>query len=372
LGLAGTWPLPAELIGRHLARCASVMLAEEVDPFIETEIMAWAARHAAEVGAKRFLGKTTGHLPDVGELTPGILAAAMAQALGGSWRSAEAGYQQRAAAAVAALAPMREVGFCAGCPHRASYWSIKQALALDGRHGVVSGDIGCYTMGYRPTGFQRVNSVHCMGSGLGVASGLGQLKAQGFDQPVVAVVGDSTFYHAALPALVNARWNQSDYLLIILDNSATAMTGFQPHPGTGLTAQGDCGQAVELEGVLRGLGVGFAVVDPYDLEETQEAVYRALQEGGLRALIFRRVCALVQNRRGGHPWRMSIDADKCRGEACGCHRFCSRVFRCPGLYFDQAQGRAAIDEVVCVGCGVCQGICPAGAIIASPREEAAA
>ncbi|MCA1905058.1 MAG: 4Fe-4S binding protein, partial [Desulfarculus sp.] len=159
---------------------------------------------------------------------------------------------------------------------------------------------------------------------------------------------------------------------IILDNSATAMTGFQPHPGTGLTASGQAGQAVELEQVCRGLGLTVEVADPYDLEATQAAIYNAVRQGGLKVLILRRVCALVQGRRGGHPYKMRIDPAKCRGEACGCNRFCSRVFRCPGLYYDEKSGRAAIDEVVCVGCGVCRQICPAGAILAEGEGEAAA
>jgi indolepyruvate ferredoxin oxidoreductase alpha subunit len=236
---------------------------------------------------------------------------------------------------------------------------------------LVSGDIGCYTLGARATGFNRVNSVHCMGSGLGVSSGLGQLARLGFHQPVISVVGDSTFYHAALPALVNSRWNQADYLLVVLDNSATAMTGFQPHPGTGVTATGLPGSAVEVEEVCRGLGLSCQVVDPYDLAAAQEALYESLQQKGLRVLIFRRVCALVQGKRGGHPFRMSVDAAKCRGDECGCHRFCTRVFRCPGLYFDERTGRAHVDEVVCVGCGVCAQLCPAGAIQAVPKEVAA-
>jgi indolepyruvate ferredoxin oxidoreductase alpha subunit len=189
---------------------------------------------------------------------------------------------------------------------------------------------------------------------------------------VVCVVGDSTFYHAALPGLINARWNQSEYVLIVLDNSATAMTGFQPHPGTGVTATGAPGQAVDVESFCRAIGLEVQVVDPYDLAAAQEALYDALQKsGGVRVLVFRRVCALVQGRRGGHPWRVSVDPDLCRGEDCGCHRYCSRVFRCPGLVFDEAQGRAVIDEVVCVGCGVCAQICPAGAIKAQAKEDAA-
>jgi len=239
---------------------------------------------------------------------------------------------------------------------------------MDGRDGIVSGDIGCYSLGLLSTGYRRVNSVHCMGSGLGISSGLGKLGKLGFDQPVISVVGDSTFYHAALPGLVNARWNQADYVLVVLDNSATAMTGFQPHPGTGRTASGMPGTEVNVEQVVKGLGLDYRVVDPYDLESAQEALYEALQRKGLKVLIFRRLCALVQGREGGHPYRIEIDEGLCRGGDCGCNRFCSRVFKCPGLNFDRKNNRAVIDEVVCVGCGVCSRICPAGAIKAVAKE----
>ena len=372
LKLACTWPLDQDLLLKHLAAAGQVLFAEEVDPFIETEVKALYAQHAPDLGVKLFFGKASGHLPRVGELSPGRLARAMGAILGLDWRGADPAYAAQVQQANAQLVPFREFGFCPGCPHRASYWAIKQALALDGRQGIVSGDIGCYTLGIHTTGFRRVNSVHCMGSGLGVASGLGKLKEQGFDQPVVSVVGDSTFFHAALPGLVNARWNQSNYLLIVLDNSATAMTGFQPHPGTGMTATGQAGTSVDVEDVCRGLGLDFQVVDPYDLAAAQEAVFDAVQGApGLKVLLFRRVCALVQGRRGGHPYRMTIDQGLCRGDDCGCHRFCSRAFRCPGLSFDEKAGRAVIDEVVCVGCGVCAQICPAGAIRAEAKEAAA-
>ncbi len=369
LGLGCTWPLDQELILEHLGLCQQILFAEEVDPFIETEVKALYAQQVARVGVRRFYGKASGHLSAVGENTPATLARAMADILELDWQPVEDDYRRRAEDK-ARLAPPREFGFCPGCPHRASYWSIKQALALDDRQGLVSGDIGCYSLGLLPTGFNRANAVHCMGSGLGLASGLGKLGPLGFEQPVVAVVGDSTFFHAALPGLVNARWNQSDYVLVILDNSATAMTGFQPHPGTGDTASGQPGTRIDVEDICRALGVPYQVVDPYDLAATQLALYQALQEGGgVRVLIFRRLCALIQGRRGGHPYRMRVESQLCRGGECGCDRFCTRVFRCPGLVFDQDKGCAVIDEVVCVGCGVCAQICPAGAIQARERGQ---
>jgi len=218
-------------------------------------------------------------------------------------------------------------------------------------------------MGIWPTGFSQVKSVHAMGSGVGLASGYGKLGQFGFDQPVITVCGDSTFFHAAITALINARFNNSDILLLVLDNSATAMTGFQPHPGTGSTAMGEKVEPVDIETVCRSLGVGVEVGDPYDMEHTAETIYRLMQEAGQRVLILKRKCALVQGRQGGFPYTMRVDQQKCLGEDCGCGRYCTRIFRCPGLIWDSSVKKARIDEVICVGCGICASACPSEAII---------
>ena len=212
-----------------------------------------------------------------------------------------------------------------------------------------------------------VKSVHAMGSGVGLANGYGKLDMFGFNQPVITVCGDSTFFHAALPALINSRFNKADILLIILDNSATAMTGFQPHPGTGKTAMEKPTEPVDIEALCRSLDVLVEVADPYDLTTTSETLYHLLQiKGKTKVLIMRRKCALIQGREEGYPFRIKVDEDKCIGEECGCNRYCTRIFRCPGLIWNEEKGKAMVDEVVCVGCGICADICPQGAI---EREE---
>jgi indolepyruvate ferredoxin oxidoreductase alpha subunit len=202
-----------------------------------------------------------------------------------------------------------------------------------------------------------------MGSGLGLACGYGKLEKFGFNQPVITVCGDSTFFHAALPALVNAKFNEADILLLILDNSATAMTGFQPHPGTGKTAMGHSTDPVDVEGLCRSLGVEVKVADPYEMENAARTIYGLLKKNGPRVLVLRRKCALVQGREGGFPYDMQVNQDKCLGEECGCGRYCTRIFRCPGLIWDKEVQKAQIDEVICVGCGICRDICPQGAIV---------
>jgi len=363
-----TWPLPVNWIRERLKQCEKILIIEEVQPFLENNVKSIYAQNVRELGFKTFFGKASTHISRTGELDPDVVLQAVGSILNAKGPGKDDAYIGKAKKIVEELVPPRELGFCPGCPHRASYWSIKNALKWDDREGFVSGDIGCYTMAIWPTGFNQVNSVHAMGSGVGMSSGYGKLNLQGMEQPVISVVGDSTFFHAGLPPLVNAVYNRSNFLLIVLDNSATAMTGFQPHPGTGISATGDIATTVDIEAVCRSMGADVTVLDPYDLENSSKMIYRLLQQtDGVRVIIMRRKCALVQRREGGFPYTMEINADACMGESCGCNRYCTRVFRCPGLIWDTKIGKTRIDPVICVGCGVCSDVCPEGAIT---RKEA--
>ncbi|MFZ0450833.1 MAG: indolepyruvate ferredoxin oxidoreductase subunit alpha [Desulfatiglandaceae bacterium] len=362
LKLGTIWPLPQGLLKNVLKRAGKILFVEDVEPFVEDAVMSYAAHLGEEIGIKTWLGKASGHMPDCGETSPRFLL----ETLDGLFNlDPPFGNEVLSGPARTELEqqiPPREFGFCPGCPHRASFNAIKTALAWDNREGFVSGDIGCYSMGMWPTGFNQVKSVHAMGSGVGLASGYGKLEGFGFDQPVITVVGDSTFFHASIPALINARFNQSDLFLVILDNSATAMTGFQPHPGTGMTAMGEKTTVVDMEELCRSLGAEVRIADPYEMDSTAQILYDLLQKKGQRVLILRRKCALVQGREGGFPFRMEVQQEKCLGEDCGCGRYCTRIFRCPGLVFNKEKGKAEIDQVICVGCGVCSEVCPQQAI----------
>jgi indolepyruvate ferredoxin oxidoreductase alpha subunit len=239
---------------------------------------------------------------------------------------------------------------------------------MDGRQGFVCGDIGCYSLGFLPTGFSTLKTIHAMGSGTGLASGFGQLRRFGMDQPALAVCGDSTFFHAVIPALVNAVHNRADMTLVVLDNSGTAMTGFQPHPGSAADAAGNPVPALDIARIAGAIGANVAESDPFDVEATRDQVLGLLQNGGVNVLILRQSCALCPEKKGRKLFDMALDESVCLGESCGCNRLCTRVFKCPGLRWDPQQKTARIDEVICSGCGVCASICPSGAI---RKKEAA-
>ncbi|MDY6916427.1 MAG: thiamine pyrophosphate-dependent enzyme [Chloroflexota bacterium] len=369
LKLGTVWPLPEGFVEGHLGKAPEVLFVEEIDPFLERGVMELAA--ALPPGSPRpvFHGKRSKHINAYGELNPDTVIKAICAVTGLSYQARDVDYASKVEGVAKRDVPDRMMTFCPGCAHRATFWAIKNALKMDGRGGIVTGDIGCYSMALGPAGFFQVRTMHCMGAGIGVANGLGKLGQFGFDQPVLAVCGDSTFFHAAIPPLINGVYNQSDFILIVLDNRATAMTGFQPHPGTGMTAMGEQTQAVSIEALCRSLGARVVVCDPFDLKDAASTLLDMMAEGGgARVVVMRRECELVRGRRERkNPYRVYVDPDRCIGEACGCDRLCTRVFRCPGLIWDKEAGRAKIDEVICTGCGVCADICPQGAIV---REAA--
>jgi indolepyruvate ferredoxin oxidoreductase alpha subunit len=363
LKLGTTWPLPTRTIVENLKRTDQVVFIEEVDPFLEGSVKEIAADFSRQIGPKVFFGKKSGHVPAIGEMNADRVTDALGKILEVPYRARDAEYEVGAEEVAKKMLPSRVLGYCPGCPHRASFWSVKNALQLDNRQGFATYDIGCYALGRGPAGYYLLRVGGAMGTGTGLASGFGKLSGLGFDQPVVAMCGDSTFFHSAMPALVNAHYNKSNLVMIILDNSATAMTGFQPHPGVGRNAMGESVSPVDIEAVCRSFGAKVELTDPFDLPGTREKVLRALEDPeGAKVVIMRRRCQMLKGKDEKPPYRVWVDLEKCIGEDCGCDRVCTRVFKCPGLIWDENSGKSKVDEVICVGCGVCAEICPEGAI----------
>lgn len=362
LKLGTTFPLPPAYMARQLARADVIFTVEEVLPFLEDNIKILAAGRGSEIGIKTFHGRSDGTLPGTNELNADLVAGGLAGILGIAYEPVAPEYVKGVEEAAFFGAPARELAFCAGCPHRASFWSIHNVLETDGRDGFVCGDIGCYSMAFLPTGFSTLKTGHAMGSGSGVASGFGKLGRFGLEQPVLSVCGDSTFFHAAMPALVNAVHNASDMTMVVLDNSGTAMTGFQPHPGLAEDAAGNSVPPLDIAEIARAIGADVEEADPFDLDTTQQKLLDMLQKGGVNVLILKQICALSPEKKAKKRFEVTVDESVCIGENCGCNKLCTRVFKCPGLRWDSETKTARIDEVICSGCGVCASICPSGAI----------
>lgn len=255
LKLGTIWPLPERLLKDHLSRAEKILILEHIEPFIEGELKIMASEMEFPTGPPLFYGKRSGHIDSIGEITLDLTVKVIGSILDKEPPQGDAEYTKKALEMVEQNVPPRDLTFCPGCPHRATFWSIMNAMKLDGRDGFVTGDIGCYALGMGPAGYFQVKTLQSMGSGTGLASGFGNLGHVEFHQPVLSVCGDSTFFHTAMPALMNGIHNQSDFTMLILDNAATAMTGFQPHPGSKVDAAGNPAYAVDIESICRSLGI---------------------------------------------------------------------------------------------------------------------
>ena len=242
---------------------------------------------------------------------------------------------------------MRPPVLCAGCPHRASFLAVKEAMRLE--KTIYCGDIGCYTLGNaRP--LDMCDTCLCMGAGITIAQGVGHVEP---DTRCFAFVGDSTFFASGITGVVNAFYNQADLTVVVLDNSTTAMTGHQPHPGTGVTALGEKVAPVSIEAVLRAIGLTVVeTVDPLDHDHAVDVVSRVASEPGVKAIIFKSPCVFVSRPQA----TSHVDWSRC----IGCQR-CVKTLGCPALV-PSPDGKVAIDESQCVGCTLCEQVCPTGAI----------
>ena len=332
-------PFPEQLAVEFLTGLEEVLCIEELDPVIERELIYIAGKYHLPV---KILGKLSHHVKNSGENTRDSVLADIAAFMGR--QLPEQG--ENGQAVPAPELPVRPPVLCAGCPHRASFYAVKKAM--QGRKTIFCGDIGCYTMG-NAMPLDMVDTCLCMGAGLGIAQGVGHIEP---DTSCFAFVGDSTFFAAAIPGVVNAVYNQAEMTLVVLDNSTTAMTGHQPHPGTGHTMMGEVVAKVNIEAVLQGIGVtAVETVNPLDLDKSIEVVRKMAGLPGVKAIIFKYPCIAITKPEG----KMAVDIDKC----VGCSK-CIREIGCPGLII--RDGQVTIDESLCTGCGLCSQICPFEAI----------
>ncbi len=335
LKIATPYPFPEGLALRALQGVEEALVLEELDPVVEDALQQLCGKAGLSV---RIRGKRSGDLPFAGEYGVELAQEALGAFLDLARPKAEA-------LPPAPPLPVRPPVLCAGCPHRASFYAVKKAM--EGKKSAFCGDIGCYTLGNAQP-LDMVDTCLCMGAGITQAQGI---KRADPDIHALAFVGDSTFFHSGITGVVNAVYNQHKITLIVLDNSTTAMTGHQPHPGIGKTMMGEVSAKVSIEALLRAIGVETVLtVDPLRLPQAIEAVRQADEAPGVSAVIFRSPCIAVT--KPGRPLRVK---DSC----IGCQR-CIREIGCPALFL--RDGKAAVDPGLCVGCGLCKSLCPVKAI----------
>jgi indolepyruvate ferredoxin oxidoreductase alpha subunit len=316
-----------DIVNRH----TEVLVVEELMPVIEE-----AVRQAA--CGVTVHGKHDGCLPYEGEFSTALVAGAFAKA-------GILPENPFPAADPPEKVPVRPPILCAGCLHRSVFYAMKKVF----RDGIFPSDIGCYTLGLQ---LGAVDTTICMGASVTVGSGIAHACK---DRDVVSTIGDSTFLHTGVNGLLNAVYNNADQILIILDNRITAMTGHQPNPNTGITAVGTESPKVSLEELVRACGVSYVeTIDPYNLTDLLETLKAAKEKTGVRVIIAKQPCVIMNKRAGVKRNRYLVDAGRCT--QCGA---CVR-YGCPAVETD-ADGTAAT-TLLCTGCGVCADICPAGAI----------
>lgn len=340
--LATAFPFPEDFVLRALDGVEEVLCFEELSPYIESALLKCIGAHGLDV---KVYGKLTGHVPASGENSADSAVRIISAFLGEEQAQAGIDVSDRP------TLPVRPPVLCAGCPHRASFYAVKRAM--EGKKSYFCGDIGCYTLG-NAMPLDMVDTCLCMGAGITMAQGLHWMDK---DAVCFAFVGDSTFFASGMTGVVNALYNEADMVLCVLDNSTTAMTGHQPHPGTGRNMMGNVVDKVSIEKILEGMGVvKILTVDPLDLDASVAAVHECVELPGVKAIIFKSPCVALTKPSG----KMEISKN-----CIGCKK-CIREIGCPALIIKD--GKVSVDESLCTGCGLCAQICPVGAIGGADHE----
>jgi indolepyruvate ferredoxin oxidoreductase, alpha subunit len=343
LKLGMVYPLPVDLIRDFVSKVRKVFVIEELDPFLEEQIRALGI----EVTGKEIF-------PYTGEFDPGII------------ENAITGCNKALRPLPDLKIPLRPPNLCPGCPHRGLFYVLGKLKVF------VTGDIGCYTLSFMKP-LEGLHSCICMGASIGMAHGMSKALGEEGRGKIVGVIGDSTFLHSGITPLLDMAYNRSDAVIVICDNSTTAMTGMQEHPGTGFTLQSQKAKGVDLCTLVSALGIdSVRIVDPYDLKAIRTVLKEELNRPGPSVVISRRACVLFKREKKTSRTAFLIDQEKCTG----C-RLCLGL-GCPPIAWrrhkvlktnendterNNSKGFAVIDRNLCTGCGLCSQLCKSGAII---------
>ncbi len=337
IGIASAFPLPKRFLLEALNGVDELICFEELSPFLEEELLKLCGEHQLKI---RIKGKLTGDVPHSGELGVNKVQSILNKFLGRNDKSEGISFTEKIPDP-----PQRPPVLCAGCPHRGSFYAVK--VATGRKKTYLCGDIGCYTLG-NALPLDMVDTCLCMGAGITMAQGFNHLdkEAKSF-----AFIGDSTFFASGISGIVNAVYNEADITVCILDNATTAMTGHQPHPGTGFNLQGNYVDKIDIESVLKGIGVKKVMtVNPHDLKASVAAVKECMKVDGVKAIIFRSPCISIVKLK-----------DKCRVmDKCSNCNICINKLGCPAMSLKN--DKVVIDESLCVGCTLCAQLCPHKAI----------
>lgn len=331
--VATPFPFPNAKAEEFLQGLDQIIVFEELDPVIEDALIYLCGKKDIKV---QIIGKRTGTVPNAGELSAVTIGNILAKTFGVHYQN------ETLDLADMPQVPVRPPILCAGCPHRASFYAVKKAMA--GQKAVFCGDIGCYTLGNAQP-LDMVDTCLCMGAGITIAQGI---EHAGNGSVNFAFVGDSTFFASGITGVINAVYNQANLVLVVLDNSTTAMTGHQPHPGIGRTMMGEISPVVSIAKILKAIGLTKVLeVDPLDLTASVNAVKEVTAEKGVKAIIFKSPCVAIVKKNLYH----TVDNNQC----VGCKK-CIRELGCPAISFQN--GKAFIEPDLCNGCGLCNQVCP--------------
>ena len=331
------YPTPERFLLHALDGVDEVLCFEELSPYIEETLLKLVGKHHLDLDVR---GKLSGDVPHSGENDTDSAKRVISRFLG--LDNAE----DSADLSNAPQPPMRPPVLCAGCPHRASFYAVKRAMK--GKKAYFCGDIGCYTLG-NAMPLDMVDTCLCMGAGITMAQGFNHMDS---DAVAFSFAGDSTFFASGITGMVNAVYNAADMIVCVLDNSTTAMTGHQPHPGTGRNMMATPVEKISIEKILLAVGVTKVItVDPLDLDASVAAVKECAELKGVKAIIFKSPCVAITKP----DKKLRVDSDQC----IGCLR-CIKEIGCPAL--SVSDGKAVIDENLCTGCGLCAKLCPVEAI----------
>jgi indolepyruvate ferredoxin oxidoreductase alpha subunit len=348
LKLGFTYPFPDKLVVDFIQSVEKVLVVEELEPVLEHGLKVTAQTNGLTTP---IAGKGADLFSRLYEYHPGMVREVIARFFGTAY-SPPTPIDVKEDPHPVQL-PMRPPNLCAGCPHRATYYAVNSVLKETQTEAVFPTDIGCYTLGILPP-LQTADFLICMGSSVTSAAGISRVT----DKKVIAFIGDSTFFHSGVTGLINAVHNKHNFILVILDNGTTAMTGHQPHPGVEITPPGWEKPSVSIEAIVRACGVEqVAVVNPINLAKTKNAVKEALEANELSVIVAKAPCPLYERRMlHKKAKRAFVVGPECNTDCTEC----VDTFGCPALYKNpapDAETTMIINENLCIGCGVCVQIC---------------